>query len=71
MMGGRTPELAWWLTLIASVGAILFPDLVLAESFFADSFIDRRTIRPIAIPLFVVSAVLLSDYHLHWFHWSK
>jgi hypothetical protein len=70
-MVGRSPELAWWLALIGSVGAILFPDLVLAESFFADSFIDRRTIRLIAIPLFVVSAVLLSDYHFHWFHWSK
>ena len=70
-MVDRTPEPAWWLTLIGPVGAILFPDLVLADSFFSGSFIDRRAIRLIAIPLFVVSAGLLSDYDFHWFHWSK
>ena len=55
-----------WLTLIGSACAILFPDVVLVEGFFADSFIDRRTIRLIAVPLFIAMAVLISDYHLHW-----
>jgi len=60
-----------WLTLVGTGGAILLPDLVLAEGLFADSFIDRRTVRLIAAPLFVATAVLLSDHYFHWFHWSN
>ena len=58
--------LSLWLTLIGSGGSTLFPDLVLSEGVFADSFIDRSTVRLIAVPLFIVSAVLLTDYYYEW-----
>ena len=57
-----------WATLIGSGGAFLFPDLVLAQGLFADSFIDRGTVRLIAGPLFVACAFLLTD---HYYHWTK
>jgi hypothetical protein len=59
---------ALWFTLIGSGGATLFPDLVLANGIFADSFIDRSTVRLIAVPLFIACAVLLTD---HYYGWSR
>ena len=56
----------WWMTLIGSGGALLFPDLVLMEGLFADSFIDRGTVRLIAAPVFIVSAALVSDHYNPW-----
>jgi hypothetical protein len=67
-MGRGMTEGSLWLALIGSAGAILFPDWVLVDGFFADAFIDRRIVRLIAVPLFIVSAVVLTDLH---FHWSK
>ena len=58
----------YWFALIGSGGAFLFPDLVLAHGLFADSFIDRSAVRLIAGPLFLVSAVILTD---HYYHWTK
>lgn len=56
----------WWLTLIGSGGALLFPDIVLMEAMFVDSFADRGTVRLIAAPLFIVSAAFVSDYYNPW-----
>jgi hypothetical protein len=55
-----------WFTLIGSGGATLFPDLVLAQGIFADSFIDRSTVRLIAVPLFIACVILLTDYYYGW-----
>ena len=57
-----------WFTLIGSGGAILFPDLVRSQGLFADSFIDRGTVRLIAVPLFIACTIILTD---HYYHWSK
>ena len=57
-----------WFTLIGSGGATLFPDLVRSQGIFADSFIDRGTVRLIAVPLFFACVVLLTD---HYYAWSR
>ena len=67
-MAGTPTELGLWLMLLGSAGAFIFPDMVLVEGIFADSFISRGTIRLIAAPLLIVSIVLLTDFY---FHWSK
>ena len=67
-MRGAPTELGLWLMMLGSAGAFIFPDLVLAEGIFADSFINRGTVRLIAAPLLIVSLVLLTDFY---FHWSK
>jgi len=67
-MGHRPTELGLWLMMLGSAGAFIFPDMVLIEGIFADSFISRGVIRLIAAPLLIVSIVLLTDFY---FHWSK
>jgi hypothetical protein len=60
--------MVFWFTLIGSGGAILFPDLVRSTGFFSDVYIDRGTVRLIAVPLFIACAVILTD---HYYHWSE
>ena len=62
----RPSVLFLWLTLIGSTLATLFPDIVVEQGFFAESFIDRGAVRLIAVPLILVSAFLLTDYHYQW-----
>ena len=60
--------LGMWALLFGSSGAMLFPDLVRFDGLFADSFVDRGTVRLIAAPLMLASSVLLSD---HYYSWTK
>ena len=55
-----------WFTLIGSGGATLFPDLVRSTGVFSDIFIDRSTVRLVAVPLFIACAILLTDYYYGW-----